>query len=113
MKNARSTEVKASALSKRRNSTSSNPFSTDNLRQLRILAAAVVRSRTREEVDRITGSSNGPDVIAQLRRKGLEFPCTMISDTDRDGLPIRRGVYNLTDKDRRKVLAMNRSRGRA
>ncbi len=111
-KNARSTEVKTSALDQRpKNTTSRNELSLSNPRHVRGLVELLRRAITREALDKAVGCSNGPDLVAQLRRKGLEIPCTMIPDTDRDGLPIRRGVYHLTDKDRRKVLAMNRQRG--
>ncbi len=29
----------------------------------------------REELDRIAGSSNGPETISSLRSRGLEIPC--------------------------------------
>jgi len=77
---------------------------TDNPRELRALHAALRRSLPREHLDREAGCSNGPDLVAGLRRRGLEFPCDRIPDHDRDGRPIRRGVYHLTASDRRKVI---------
>lgn len=76
-------------------------FSTDNPRHLRVIAAALRRSLPREQVDREAGCSNGPELIAELRRRGLEFPCVRIEAIDRDGKPCKPGVYNLTGKDRR------------
>jgi hypothetical protein len=76
---------------------------TDNPRHFRVIHAARVRSRKREEIDRIAGCSNGPELIAELRRRGLEFPCDRVPGYDRDGYPIRFGVYRLTDADRRKL----------
>jgi hypothetical protein len=37
---------------------------TDNPRYLRILAALLARSRSREEIDHIAGASNGPSSAA-------------------------------------------------
>lgn len=76
---------------------------TDNPRHLRVIFAAMARSRKREEVDRIAGCSNAPELVAELRRRGLDFPCDRVPAIDRDGYPIRYGVYHLTDSDRRKV----------
>lgn len=78
---------------------------TDNPRHFRVIHAALVRPRKREEVDSIAGCSNAPELIAELRRRGLEFPCSRIPAIDRDGYPIRFGVYHLTAADRRKLAA--------
>ena len=86
---------------------------TDNPRHLRVLNAALVRSRKREEIDRIAGASNGPELIAELRRRGLDFPCVRVPALDRDGYPVRPGVYHLTDADRRKITRWLSSKGRA
>ena len=77
---------------------------TDNPRELRTLHAALRRLLPREQGDREAGSSNFPDLVAGLRRRGLGFSCTRIPDHDRDGKPIMRGVYHLTASDRRKVI---------
>ncbi len=86
---------------------------TDNPRHLRVLNAAQVSPRRREEIDRIAGASNGPELIAELRRRGLEFPCDRVPALDRDGYPVRPGVYHLTDADRRKIATWQRVRGKA
>jgi len=85
-------------------------FSTDNPRHLRVIAAALRRSLPREQVDREAGCSNGPELIAELRRRGLEFPCVRIEAIDRDGRPCKPGVYNLTSKDRRIIYRWLRNR---
>ena len=99
------------------NNSTSKPASkfagTDNPRHLRVLNAAQVSPRRREEIDRIAGASNGPELIAELRRRGLEFPCDRVPALDRDGYPIRPGVYRLTVADRRKIAAWLSSRGQA
>ena len=76
---------------------------TDNLRELRAIHALMTRPTTREQLDRATGSSNSPDLIFRMRFKGLDIPCEKVPDTDRDGLPIRRGVFYLTNDDRKKI----------
>ena len=85
---------------------------TDNPRHLRVLNAVLARSRKREEIDRIAGCSNAPELIAELRRRGLDFPCERVPALDRDGYPVRPGVYALTAQDRRKIASWLSSRGR-
>lgn len=77
---------------------------TNNPRHLRVLAALLRRSMRREHVDAEAGCSNGPELIAELRRRGLEIPCSRIEAIDRDGYPCRPGVYHFTRSDRRKVF---------
>jgi len=76
---------------------------TNNPRQLRIIPALMARPRRREDVDSIAGCSNGPELIAELRRRGLDIPCKRITFIDRDGYPCRPGIYSLTASDRRKI----------
>jgi hypothetical protein len=85
---------------------------TTNPRHLRVLYSLEIRSRTREEIDRIAGASNGPDLMGALRRRGLEIPCPRIPAIDRDGRKVTHGVYSLTDDDRRKLkLWSKKSKG--
>jgi hypothetical protein len=80
---------------------------TDNPRHLRIIAALLVRPRRREDVDSIAGASNGPDLIAELRRRGLtkekHLPCDRVPFVDRDGKPCQPGVYHLTPAGKRLI----------
>jgi hypothetical protein len=76
---------------------------TDNPRQLRALAALERRPMPRESLDREAGCSNAPELVAELRRSGLDVPCERISFIDRDGYKCRPGVYSLTASDRRKI----------
>jgi hypothetical protein len=78
---------------------------SDNPRYLRVLYALLIRPCRREEIDRIAGASNGPDLIAELRRCGLSIPCHMMRGVDRDGFPVKFGVYEFSEEDRRKVSA--------
>ena len=83
---------------------------TDNPRHLRVIHAVMARSRPRKEIDAIAGCSNAPELVAELRRRGLDAPCSRVPAIDRDGLPIRYGVYYFTDDDRRKVHSWLRKR---
>ena len=85
---------------------------TDNPRHLRALPALMNRPLPREHGDRAAGCSNFPDLIAELRRRGLEIPCERVPDRDRDGNAIKRGVYHLTDADRRKLARWMATMGR-
>ena len=79
---------------------------TDNPRHLRVLYALLSRPRRREDIDSIAGCSNGPELIADLRRRGLgeeHLPCERIRFIDRDGYPCRPGVYSLSEQGRRAI----------
>jgi hypothetical protein len=86
---------------------------TANPRALRLLHALRRRSMPREQVDREAGCSNGPALIADLRDKGLELPCTRVPVIDRDGREVRRGVYHLSPRDRGALTAWIRVRDAA
>lgn len=83
--------------------TNNSQFHTSNPRHLRVLVAILRRSMTREHVDTEAGASNGPELIAELRRRGLLLPCDRIPCYDRDGKEVKRGVYHATVCDRRKI----------
>ena len=76
---------------------------TDNPRHLRAIQALLVSPQPREQLDRRAGCSNGPELIAELRRRGLEIPCQRTPCIDRDGFEVKRGIYYLTDKDKRLI----------
>ncbi|WP_338413820.1 hypothetical protein [uncultured Sphaerotilus sp.] len=84
-------------------------------RARRILLALLVRDRTREEIDRAAGASNGPDEVLRIRQRfGLAIPCTRKGSKDRDGQKVEIGVYRLTEDDRpkaRRVLGSNAIQG--
>lgn len=106
MKNARPTpKDKAGAAVKQRHFTG-----TTNKRHLRVIVALTHRMRTREEVDRIAGASNGPEVIAELRRRGLDIPCARVPCWDRDGKEVKRGIYSLSSADLACIRAWRRRR---
>ena len=85
---------------------------TENPRELRVIAGLMRRAMPREHVDREAGCSNGPELIANLRRKGLEVPCDRVPVIDRDGFEVKRGVYNFPHSDRKKVNQWLARRGR-
>lgn len=97
MKTPAATEVTTSAPN------SAKFTGTDNPRHLRAIAALLRRPLPRENLDTVAGCSNGPELVAELRRRGLELPCERISFVDRDGHICRPGVYSLTPSDRRKL----------
>ena len=78
---------------------------TVNPRYLRVIDGLMERPRMREELDRIAGCSNGPELVAELRRLGLDVQCLKMTRTDRDGKPCRPGLYILTDTGRRQIEA--------
>lgn len=82
------------------------PFETSNPRELRALHALLNGPLTRAALDAAAGASNGPELVAALRRKGLDVPCTRVDAIDRDGRPCRPGVYRLTAADRARVASI-------
>jgi len=83
---------------------------TDNPRHLRVIHSLLLRARKREEIDSIAGASNGPELIAELRRRGLRAKCRRTPGIDRDGRPVKFGVYEFDDGDRRAIAAWLRIR---
>ncbi len=70
-------------------------------RQYAALVALVQRpGLMREELDAITGASNGPAVVQALRGRGLraDLLCRRVLSTDRWGRATRPGFYSLTPK---------------
>jgi len=70
------------------------------LRQTRALRALMNNPQMRENLDRIAGCSNSPELIAGLRRMGLETPCERVERFDRDGNACYPGLYQLTPEDK-------------
>ena len=99
MKTPDPTKAESSVPSKRKFS------GTDNPRQLRALTVLLRRPVPREQLDSLAGASNSPELVAELRRRGLEVPCERIRFIDRDGYICRPGVYSLTIADRRMIYA--------
>ena len=92
-------KAESSALDTRKFSGSDNP------RQLRAIAVLMRRPMPRASLDDVVGASNSPELVAELRRRGLDVPCERIAFIDRDGKTCRPGVYSFTPKDRRLIWA--------
>lgn len=86
---------------------------TDNPRQLRAIAVLMRRPMPRESLDDAVGASNSPELVAELRRRGLDVPCERIRFIDRDGCLCQPGVYSFTSKDRRLIWAWQASMRKA
>ena len=110
MKNARLPEGMTSAPEQGNSKASAAFLGTDNLRHLRSIRALTVRPHTREQLDAVAGCSNGPELVAELRRRGLEVPCTRTRQKDRDLFDCYPGVYHFTESDRRKLKVWMRKR---
>jgi hypothetical protein len=76
---------------------------TDNPRHLRVIQALLSSPRPREELDSIAGCSNAPELVAELRRRGLDTPCSRRRKVDRDRCDVLTGTYFFTQDDSRKV----------
>lgn len=83
---------------------------TVNKRHLRAIQALLVSPQPRESIDNRAGCSNGPELIAELRRRGLEIPCQRTPCIDRDGFEVKRGIYYLTERDKRLIRRWKNSR---
>ena len=69
---------------------------THNPRDLRAIHALTQCPRSRTALQAITGASNLPDLIVNLRKKGLEIPCAPVPWLDRDGVITYPGIYSFT-----------------
>lgn len=84
---------------------------TDNPRHLVSNHVLIRRPVSRQELDSVAGASNSPELVAELRRRGLDVPCdrsTLSTGTEKDCRP---GVYRLSEADRRKVHQWQARRG--
>lgn len=77
---------------------------TTNPRHLRVIQALMTRPLPRQQLDAVAGASNGPELVAELRRRGLELLCTRTKKKDRDLFDCWPGVYHFTQQDRRRVI---------
>ena len=103
MKTPDSSKPESSAPNKRNFTATVRFIGTENLRHLRVIQALMTRPLPREQLDSIAGASNGPELVAELRRRGLETPCTRTKKRDRDLFDCWPGVYHFTSADRRRV----------
>lgn len=64
-------------------------------RQYRVIKALMQSRPTREQLDRIAGASNSPQVILELRRLNWAIQTHREEVKDRDGKTVRRGRFEL------------------
>jgi hypothetical protein len=74
-----------------------------SLREKRASNALLNGPILREYLDAIVGCSNGPELIAGLRRKGLTIPCERVEHYDKDGNACYPGLYSFTAEDKKIV----------
>lgn len=113
MKTPDPTKAESSALNSLNFTAPARFTGTENPRHLRTIQALMTRPITREHLDQIAGCSNGPELVAELRRRGLEVPCCRTKKKDRDLFDCWPGVYHFTQTDRRRVHAWLARRGGA
>lgn len=70
---------------------------------LRVLSALLRGALTREQVDAISGWSNGPELMRLLKNRGLVWQCERVTVTNKDGRQTMRGLYYLTEAGRVQV----------
>lgn len=98
MKNARPSKTESSAhINNGRNLTP---------RQRRVINALLNGPVWREGIDAVAGASNGPQVIMELRHKGLAIDCQRIDRIDRDGRPTQPGRYFLLELSRHRAIEL-------
>ena len=110
MNNARPPEGSTSAREQGDSKVPAAFLGTDNPRHLRVIQALMTRPLPREQLDKVAGCSNGPELVAELRRRGLKVPCTRTKKKDRDLFECWPGVYHFPQCDRRKVNDWKRKR---
>lgn len=108
MKAPDSNRAESNASNKRSSAVPTHFIGTNNPRHLRVIHTLLHRPLTREQLDSVAGASNGPELVADLRRLGLDLPCERITFPDRDDKPCHPGVYSLTATDCRKIREWKR-----
>lgn len=69
-------------------------------RQSRAVECLARGPAMREVLDGYIGCSNAPEIVRQLRNKGVSIDCQEVKSVDRDGKPCYPGKYSLTYKGR-------------
>lgn len=89
--------------------TSANISTVHKLRapyQIRCLKALLLAPVDRSDLDRAIGTTNAPEFVKQLRRKGLNIEMEKIQFINRDNHKCWRGRYHLHPSSRQKALLM-------
>lgn len=88
------------------------PFQgTTNPRHIRALRDLLRLPVDREDLDQVVGCRNSPELVAELRRRGLKVPCLRTTAVDKDGRLTRVGTYYLTELDRMLVKQWSQRTG--
>lgn len=88
------------------------PFrGTKNPRHLRAIHNLMRVPVDRKDLDGVVGCRNSPELIAELRRRGLKVPCYRTIIRDLDNRLCRVGTYYLTAIDRMLVEDWSRRSG--
>ena len=74
---------------------------TESPGHLHVLQALGVSPQPLEAIDDRTGCSNGPKLVAEIRRCGLEVPCQRTPCINRDGFIVERRICLMTVRDKR------------
>lgn len=118
MKTPDPTKAESSAPNSANATTEAIPTAAFTPRQSRLIEALLHTEDwiSRESVDRISGASNGPQIILELRRKvtgyeGIEMRKS--EATDRDGRACKPGAYRLTSVGRQRAVEAVATRARA
>lgn len=88
---------------------------TKNMAELRAIDALLKaggKAVSRNDLDRICGSSNSPEIIRRLRAKGLHIECEIKGTVNRFGEPVRAGFYSLTRQGAAKLRLWLREKAR-
>lgn len=64
-------------------------------RQYRLILAILETARGTNDLIRIIGANNVPDVVMRLRRKGWIIHTKLVTVSDRDGRKVEAGTYKL------------------
>lgn len=88
------------------NDNSSTPTKLKAQYEIRCLRALLIAPVDRSDLDRAIGTTNAPEFVKQLRRKGLVIHMEKIRYINRDGHRIWRGRYHLDPKSREQALLM-------
>lgn len=76
---------------------------TGNPRHLRAINALLCGPTSRQQLDKIAGAANSPQLVAELRERGLQVPCKRAQMLDRDGRKCWPGWYELSQADKRAI----------
>ena len=118
MKTPGPTKAEPSAPNNAHSTADKNKATRLTARQSRLLTALLQTDGwiPRESVDRITGASNGPQIVSEVRKKVTGYEGIAMQEVDafdRDGKPCKPGRYQLTPIGRQRAVEVLASLGGA